>query len=72
MSRIDNYAILAKKRYAEGYYFVDGYKTLPTMRKRYAQALEFVKGKPHDSMLLVARNYNGEIVKVYESEETKA
>lgn len=35
MSRIDHYVILAKKRYADGYYYVVGYQTLQTLRKKY-------------------------------------
>lgn len=66
---IDNYAILAKKSYSEGYYFVDGYKTLPTMRNHYKNAINNLKNVKHDKMILVARNYNGDIIKIYEKEE---
>lgn len=66
---IDHYAILAKKRYSDGYYFVDGYKTLPTMRKHYNNAIANTHNKPHDKMMLVARDYDRNIIKVYESEE---
>ena len=69
MDIIDNYAIMAKKSYSEGYYYVDGYKTLRTMRKKYKQAVENLKNKPHDKLILVARNYEREIIKIYESEE---
>ena len=67
--KINDYTILAKKRYADGYYYVDGYKTLPTMKKRYNQMIDALKDKPHDKIMLVARDYNGNIIKTYFKED---
>lgn len=62
---IDHYAILGEKTYKDGYFFIDGYKTLPTMKKKYKTMLEELKGKPHNKLMLVARNYDREIIKIY-------
>ena len=65
---IDNYSIMARSRVTGNIYFCTGYKTLPTMRKKYRKFTEFLKDKPHDHLMLVARDYYGNIIKVYEME----
>lgn len=62
---IDHYAIVAKKHYADGYYYVDGYKTLPTLKKRFQKIIERFKSVEHDTVYLVARSYDREIIKIY-------
>lgn len=69
MTYIDNYAILAKKSYVPGYYYVTGYKTLKTMKKKYSEMVAAMKGQPHNKLMLVARNSENDIIKVYEMEE---
>lgn len=69
MKMINNYAILAKKSNENGCYFVDGFKTLPTMRKKYNKMIAAMQGKPHNKIMLVARDYEDNIIKIYEKEE---
>lgn len=66
MKKIDNYCILGKKRYSDGWYFVDGYKTLPTLRKRFKVFRDTFKSVPHDSIILCSRDENKNIVKIYD------
>ena len=69
MSRIDHYVILAKKRYADDYYYVVGYQTLQTLRKKYNKMVSELNGVKHDKLMLCSRDYDRNIVKIYESEE---
>lgn len=67
MSCINNYCILGKKSYSDGYYFIAGYKSLPTMRKKFNVLKDRLSSLPkHDEIKLVARDYNNVIVKTYE------
>lgn len=70
MNKIDNYVILAEKSYKKGeYYFVTGFKTLVTMRKKFNDIKAFQKAHPevkYDRKILCARDYDGNIIKIYD------
>ena len=66
---IDNYCIMARSRVTGKIYYCTGYKTLPTMRKKYNFIIQKLQGKEHDPIMLVARDYDRNIIKIYESEE---
>jgi len=64
MGRIDHYAILGKKDYTEGFYFIYRAQTLSTAKKRFKLILANSNIKPN-TCVLVARDYDRNIVKVY-------
>lgn len=68
MSRINDVSIMAISKVTGRMYFVDGYKTLPTMRKKYNKLIEALQDRKHDKLMLVARDYDRNIIKVYEEE----
>ena len=65
MKKIDHYVILAGKKYSDGWMFVDGYKTLSTLRKRFNVMCNTLKSVPHDSIILCSRDENKNILKIY-------
>lgn len=66
MNKIDHYVILAKKDYSDGWMFVDGYKTLPTLRKRFNLMRDTLKSVAHNSIILCSRDENKNILKIYD------
>lgn len=66
MNKIDHYVILAKKDYSDGWMFVDGYKTLPTLRKRFNTMRDILISVQHDSIILCSRDENKNILKIYD------
>lgn len=70
---IDHYCIVTSNLYSDGYSFCTGFKTLPTMRKKFKKMKEVLLAVPdcnkpqHQEVLLVARNYDREIIKIYDS-----
>lgn len=65
MKKIDHYVILGKKSYSDGWYFIDGYKTLATLKKRFdvmRKSLPVI----HDSIILCARDEDKTILKIYD------
>lgn len=66
MNKIDHYVILAKKGYSDGWMFVDGYKTLPTLRKRFNVMRDILISVQHDSIILCSRDENKNILKIYD------
>lgn len=69
MNKIDHYVILAKKDYSDGWMFVDGYKTLPTLRKRFNTMRDTLISKPHNSLILCSRDDKKNILKIYDEFE---
>lgn len=65
MKKIDNYAILGKKKHCDGCYFIDGFKSLPTLKKRYDIMCNTLKSVPHDSIFLCSRDEDKNILKIY-------
>ena len=75
MSKIDNYCIQAKNNINNNWYFITGFKTLPTMKKKFSSMLktrEILRKryniKTRESIRLVARDYNKNIIKVYQED----
>lgn len=66
MKKINNYAILGKKKYNDGWYFVDGYKSLVTLKKRFNVMRDILSSVSHDSIMLCSRDENKNIVKIYD------
>ena len=69
MKKIDHYCILAQKKYSDGiYYFVDGYKTLSTLRKRFNVMRDTLNkiSVPHDSIILCSCDEDRKILKIYD------
>lgn len=68
MKKIDNYAILGKKKHSDSWYFVDGYKTLSTLRKRFNLMRDTLNkiSVPHDSIILCSRDEDKNILKIYD------
>ena len=66
MKKIDHYVILGKKSYADGWYFIDGYKTLAALRKRFDLMRKSLPVLNHDSIILCARDENKDILKIYD------
>lgn len=69
MKKIDNYVILGRKKHSDGWYFVDGYKSLPTLRKRFNVMQHTLNSVSHDPIILCARDENKNIVKIYDKFE---
>lgn len=69
MKKIDHYVILSKKKCSDGWIFVDGYKTLPTLRKRFKVMNEALKSVPHSSTILCSRDEDKNILKIYDKFE---
>lgn len=70
MNKIDHYVILAKKGYSDGWMFVDGYKTLPTLRKRFNTMRDILISNPHhNSLILCSRDEDKNILKIYDEFE---
>lgn len=67
MKKIDNYAILGKNKYCDDWIFIDGYKTLPTLRKRFMTILDVFRSKSvsYDSIILCSRDEDKNILKLY-------
>lgn len=68
MKKIDNYTILGKKKHSDGWYFVDGYKTLATLKKRF-NVMRDTLPDCHDSIILCSRDENKNILKIYDKFE---
>ena len=66
MKRIDHYVILGKKSHSDGWYFIDGYKTLATLRKRFDIMRKSLPVLNHDSIILCSRDYDKNILKIYD------
>lgn len=68
MKKIDHYVILGKKKYSDSWYFVDGYKSLATLRKRFDVMRDTLISVPHDhnSIMLCSRDENKNILKIYD------
>lgn len=66
MKKIDNYCILGKKKHSDGWYFVDGYKTLPALHKRFNVMQHTLKSVSHDSIILCSRDEDNNIIKIYD------
>lgn len=66
MKKINHYAILAQKKYCDGMYFVDGYKTLPCLRRRFNLMCDTLRSVSHDSIILCSRDENKNIIKIYD------
>lgn len=68
--KIYSYAIMAEKNYKPGeFYFMIGFKTLPTLHKRFNDIKDFINLNPdmkHEHIILCARDYDGNIIKIYE------
>lgn len=64
---IHDYAILASKTVGDGYFWLEGYKTLRTMRTYFYKLRTKFRGlkSPH-TFLLVARDSDRNIIKVYD------
>lgn len=69
MKKIDHYVILSKKKYSDDWMFVDGYKTLPTLRKKFNVMHEALKSVPHGSTVLCSRDEDKNILKIYDKFE---
>lgn len=69
-NKIYSYAIMAEKSYKpDEFYFMFGFKTLPTLHKRFNDIKDFISKNPdrkHEHMILCARDYDGNIIKIYE------
>ena len=65
MKKIDNYAILGKKKHSDGWYFIDGFKSLPTLKKRYNTMCDTLVSVSHDSIILCSRDESKNILKIY-------
>lgn len=68
MKKIDNFCILGKKKYSDGWYFVDGYKSLSTLKKRF-NVMRDTLPDLHDSIILCSRDENKNILKIYDKFE---
>ena len=70
MSNIYSYAIMAEKSYKPGeFYFMFGFRTLTTLRKRFNKIKEYISkysNRKHEHIILCARDYEGNIIKIYE------
>lgn len=68
--KIYSYAIMAEKSHNPGeFYYIFGFKTLPTLHKRFNDIKKFISFNPgvkHEHIILCARDYEGNILKVYE------
>lgn len=68
MKKIDHYVILGKKSYSDNWYFIDGYKTLLTLRKRFNVMRDTLNkiSVPYDSIILCSRDEDKNILKIYD------
>lgn len=66
MKKIDNYVILGRKKCSDGFYFVDGYKSLASLKKRFNVMRDNLISVPHDSIILCSRDENKNILKIYD------
>lgn len=66
MKKIDNYVILGRKKYSDGWYFVDGYKSLIALRKKFNVMIDKLSSVSHDSIILCSRDENNNILKIYD------
>lgn len=66
MKKIDHYVILGKKSYSDGFYFVAGYKSLASLKKRFNLMRDTLISVPHDSIILCSRDEDKNILKIYD------
>ena len=66
MKKIDHYVILGKKSYSDGWYFIDGYKTLSTLKKRFDIMRKSLPVNRHDTIILCSRDEDKTILKIYD------
>lgn len=69
MKKINHYVILGQKKYIDGMYFVDGYRSLSTLKKRFNVMCDTLKSVAHDSIILCSRDENKNIIKIYDKFE---
>lgn len=69
MKKIDNYVILGRKKYSDGWYFVDGYKSFLALRKKFNVMRDILRTVSHDSIILCSRDENKNILKIYDEFE---
>ena len=66
MRKIDHYVILGKKSYSDSWYFVDGYKTLSALKKRFDIMRKSLPVNYHDAVILCSRDEDKNILKIYD------